>query len=88
MKYPSSVYLIPKYLMKGMKEIPTHHIRRSLTNNSLLSDLLRPEAVLAVLRLVPAVLGDVPQSDHLLGGADWNGDVLTDPAWFLSDSLQ
>ena len=65
----------------------THHIFRSLTDDSLLSDLLGPEAVLAVLRLLPAVLGDVPQSDHLLGGADWNGDVLTDPTGLLDEDL-
>ena len=65
----------------------THHIFRSLTDDSLLSDLLGPEAVLAVLRLLPAVLGDVPEPDHLLGGTDWNGDVLTDPTRFLSEGL-
>ena len=39
--------------------IETHHISRSLTDDSLLSDLLCPEAVLAVLALISAVLGDV-----------------------------
>ena len=39
--------------------IETHHISRSLTDDSLLSDLLCPETVLAVLALISAVLGDV-----------------------------
>ena len=65
----------------------TDHICWSLTDDSLLSDLLCPEAVLAELGLPPAVLGDVPEPHHLLGGADWNGEVLTGPARFLSDGL-
>ena len=65
----------------------SHHICRSLTNDSLLSDLLRPEAVLTVLRLPPAVLRHVAQPDHLLRGADRNGDVLTDPTGLLDEGL-
>ena len=66
----------------------THHVCRSLTYDGLLGDLLRPEAVLTVLRPLPAVLGDVLDPDHVPGGAEGDGAVDTAPSRFLRDCLE